>query len=116
MGFFLSFTLFLAVYWFFRSPIPAAIAGSIRRDGAVTADTNMSNAIGLLGDEVRGLRQDVTELAERIDVSERVRRPATTNCPARPLGAGVGNVRGDMIGFFTASGVLSPGSAPRREA
>ncbi len=72
MGFFFSFTLFLAVYWFFRSPIPAAIAGSIRRDGVVAADTNMSDAIGLLSDEVRGLREEVTELAERIDVSERV--------------------------------------------
>ena len=71
-GFFFSLTLFLAVYWFFWSPIPAAIAGSIRRDRAVAADTNMSDAIGLLGDEVRGLREDVTELAERIDVSERV--------------------------------------------
>ncbi len=44
----------------------------MRRDGAVAADTNMSDAIGLLGDEMRGLREEVAELAERIDVSERV--------------------------------------------
>ncbi len=72
MGFFFSLTLFVAVYWFFRSPLPAAIADSMRRDGAVAAETNMSDAIGLLGDEMRGLREEVAELAERIDVSERV--------------------------------------------
>ena len=72
MGLFFSLTLFFAVWWFFRSPIPAAMAEGMRRNAVPEADPALVEALTGLSEEVRELREDVMELNERMDFSERV--------------------------------------------
>jgi len=87
LSFLFGLTVFLGVYWFFRSPLPAALAESMRHS-STAPDPALLQKLGELGDELQGLREDVMELAERMDFTERVladlrRRPALPDPSAR---------------------------------
>lgn len=64
---FLSVAVFSSM--FFRSPLASALAQKMRADGA--ADPGMRDAVAQLTDEVHALREDLMEIAERVDFTER---------------------------------------------
>ena len=72
MGLFFTITLLLAIYWFFRSPLPAAIADSMRQNAGAVGDRSAAEAVARLHEEVSGLREEMMELAERMDFNDRV--------------------------------------------
>ena len=64
----------VALGLFFRSPIPAAIADTIRtkHGGGVAGDPAAGHQLEALRGELQDVRADVTELAERLDFTERM--------------------------------------------
>lgn len=74
MGWFGIF-LIVCAFWFFRSPLPRAIAEAIRvkhGGGVDDGSPRLQAAVEGLQDEVRGLRDEVMELGERLDFTERM--------------------------------------------
>lgn len=68
----LAIALIVVVYWFFRSPLRDAVADAIRQGAGVPASNpQVEQTLARMTDEVNTLREDVTELAERLDFAER---------------------------------------------
>jgi len=71
----MTFVLWIvALGLFFRSPIPASIAQSIRgrHAGPGATDPALGRQLEALRGEMQDVRADVTELAERLDFTERM--------------------------------------------
>jgi len=68
----LGLALVIIAYWFFRSPLAQATAEAIRQaNGVPRKDPGLDQAMAHLTDELNTLREHVTELAERVDFTER---------------------------------------------
>jgi hypothetical protein len=67
---FFAITLLIVAYWFFRSPLASAIAESIRRNSP-GHDPALEQAVARLTEDLGALREQVFELAERVDFTER---------------------------------------------
>ena len=68
----LGLALVIIAYWFFRSPLASATAEAIRRANGVSTRMPVSDqALDQLTTELSELREHVTELAERVDFTER---------------------------------------------
>ena len=79
---FTAVAMIVVFYWFFRSPLCRAITDSIRRRHSVESGEEelterLEEIAGRFTEEVRELRVDVGELAERLDFTERA--PSTQN-------------------------------------
>ncbi len=72
MGLFGALALIVIAYWFFRSPLCAACTDWVRRSQRAGVDARLDEAVERLADEVAAVRDEVEELAERLDLAERV--------------------------------------------
>ena len=62
----------VVAYWFFRSPLSGAVADAIRHGAGVPLDHPRTNQeLARVTEEMGSLRDDVSELAERLDFTER---------------------------------------------
>ena len=69
---FLAVALIIAAVLFFRSPIAPAAADAIRQvNGLPVRGTRLAEAMAQLNQELGQLREEFTELAERVDFTER---------------------------------------------
>ena len=79
---FLAIAMIVVARWFFRSPLADAVAESLRRDES-KVDSQLTETVQRVGDELTQLRVQVSELAERVDFTERaladVRRRGALN-------------------------------------
>jgi hypothetical protein len=64
----------IIAYWFFRSPLCAALADSIKATtaGGPVHGRRVEAAVERLAADVEGLRGEVLDLAERLDFTERM--------------------------------------------
>ncbi len=73
--FFTAVAVIVVAYWFFRSPMCGALSESIRRRHGTVADGETVARMGEIAEqvveEVSALREDVAELAERVEFTER---------------------------------------------
>ena len=68
----LGLALVIIAYWFFRSPLAQATAEAIRHANGVPPKSAVSDkALAQMTEELTSLRESVTELAERVDFTER---------------------------------------------
>jgi len=68
----LGLALVIIAFWFFRSPLATAIAEAIRHvNGAPARGAGRDEALEQVTEELNALREHVTELAERVDFTER---------------------------------------------
>lgn len=69
---FLAIAVIVCGKWFFDSPLPGAIADSLSegRDGSGRAD--VAEAIFALTEQVAALREEVAEVGERLEFTERM--------------------------------------------
>jgi hypothetical protein len=67
---FAAIVVLAVAFWFFRSPLPGAMADSVRRK-APGPDPRTELALAQLSEDVNALRESVMELAERVDFAER---------------------------------------------
>ncbi len=58
--------------WFFQSPLPSAIADSLKDKHGHHASAEITEAVDTLTDQVAALREEVTEIGERLEFTERV--------------------------------------------
>lgn len=72
MEFFLVIALIVCGRWFFQSPIPGAIADSLKASYGHHASAEITDAVGMLTDQMAALREEVTEIGERLEFTERV--------------------------------------------
>lgn len=72
MEFFLAIALIVCGRWFFQSPIPGAIADSLKASYGHHASAEITDAVGMLTDQMAALREEVTEIGERLEFTERV--------------------------------------------
>lgn len=68
--FWLFLTVCVVAFYYFRSPLPKAFAERRRQHGEA-AHEEVMRTVAQLGDEVRALRDDMMEMAERLDFAER---------------------------------------------
>ncbi|MEE8250294.1 MAG: hypothetical protein V3R24_01005 [Gemmatimonadales bacterium] len=69
---FLAIALIACGWWFFQSPLPGAIAVSLKEKHGHHASAEITDAVDMLTDEVAALREEVTEIGERLEFTERV--------------------------------------------
>jgi hypothetical protein len=70
--FLLGLALVIIAYWFFQSPLAQATAEAIRHaNGVPPKGPGSDQALAQVNDELNALREHVTELAERMDFTER---------------------------------------------
>jgi uncharacterized protein YlxW (UPF0749 family) len=68
----LGLALVIIAYWFFRSPLAQATAEAIRQVNGVPPKSAVSDqALAQMTEELNSLREQVTELSERVDFTER---------------------------------------------
>ena len=68
----IGLALVIIAYWFFRSPLAQATAEAIRRANGLPAENQgMDKALTRVTEELNTLSEHVTELAERVDFTER---------------------------------------------
>ncbi len=72
MEFFLVIALIVCGRWFFQSPIPGAIADSLKASYGHHASAEITDAVGMLTDQMAALREEVTEIGERLEFTERL--------------------------------------------
>ncbi len=72
MEFFLAIALIVCGRWFFQSPLPGAIADSLKERHGHHASAEITDAVDMLTDQVAALREEVTEIGERLEFTERV--------------------------------------------
>ncbi len=70
--FWLAITLIVCGGWFFKSPLPGAIADSLKEKHGHHASAEITDAVDMLTDQVAALREEVTEIGERLEFTERV--------------------------------------------
>ncbi|MSR06014.1 MAG: hypothetical protein EXR93_02940 [Gemmatimonadetes bacterium] len=64
--------MIIIAYWFFQSPLATAAAEAIRHANGVPVKGAVSDqTVDQLVEELNALRENVTELAERVDFTER---------------------------------------------
>ena len=69
---FLALALIIIAVLFFRSPLAPAAAEAIRHaNGVPLKDDRLDESIALMTEEMRQLREQFDELAERVDFTER---------------------------------------------
>jgi hypothetical protein len=69
---FFALALIIVAVLFFRSPLAGAAAEALRHaNGVPVRDTGLDEALGRVTDELTQLREHVSELAERVDFTER---------------------------------------------
>ncbi len=69
---FFAIAVIIVAFWFFRSPLSAAMADAIRRRAGVpVGDPQAEQTLARVAEEMNELREHVTELAERVDFTER---------------------------------------------
>jgi hypothetical protein len=69
---FLAVALIVVAVLFFRSPLAPAAAEAIRHaNGVPTRDHRMDESIAGIAEELSQLREQFSELAERVDFTER---------------------------------------------
>ena len=68
--FWMAIALMAVAYYFFRSPIPQAVAESFRRHSG-GSDPRADQALSRITEEMNALREQLNELAERVDFAER---------------------------------------------
>jgi len=68
----IGLALVIIAYWFFRSPLAQASAEAIRHaNGVPVKDQGRDKALARVTEELNALSDHVTELAERVDFTER---------------------------------------------
>lgn len=69
---FLALSIIIVAVLFFRSPLASATAEAIRHaNGVPVRDPRVEQGIARVTDELEQLREQITELAERVDFTER---------------------------------------------
>jgi hypothetical protein len=68
----ITIVLIVVAVLFFRSPIARAIADNMRGQRGGAADPTLGRQLEALREELHDVRADVTELAERLDFTERM--------------------------------------------
>ena len=69
---FLALALVICAFWFFRSPLASATADAIRHhNGVRIRDPRMEEGLAHLTEDLNQLREQFSELAERVDFTER---------------------------------------------
>ena len=68
----LALALMTVAFWFFRSPLASAAADAIRHhNGVRIRDPRLEEGLAHMTDELSQLREQFSELAERVDFTER---------------------------------------------
>jgi predicted nuclease with TOPRIM domain len=68
----LALALITVAFWFFRSPMASAAADAIRHhNGVRIRDPRLEEGLAHLTEELTQLREQFSELAERVDFTER---------------------------------------------
>ena len=68
----LAVALVIVAFWFFRSPLAGAAADAIRHNSGVRVrDPRLEETLARVSEELTELREQFSELAERVDFTER---------------------------------------------
>ena len=69
---FIALAIILVAVMFFKSPLATAAAEAIRHaNGVPVRDAKVDEALAQVSDELARLREEFSELAERVDFNER---------------------------------------------
>jgi predicted nuclease with TOPRIM domain len=68
----LACAIIIVAFWFFRSPMASATADAIRHhNGVRIRDPRLEEGLAHVTEELNQLREQFSELAERVDFTER---------------------------------------------